>query len=91
MRQTALRRCPEHVLLISLPVPTTAASHIPGGVTLIMTVGTARMKQTAVSIPVEARHNVHILIATPKSSPLKCRLSVFAHTVQYVWMKKVKM
>ena len=48
-----------------------------------MTVGTARMKQTAVSIPVEARHNVHMLIATPKPGPLIFRLSVYAHTVQY--------
>ena len=43
----------ERALPISLPVPTTAASLIPGAVTLIMTVGTVQMKQTVVSIPKE--------------------------------------
>lgn len=54
MRATVLRRCLEHALSISLPVPTTVASHIPGFVTLIMTVGMVQMKLTAVSIPTEA-------------------------------------
>lgn len=43
----------EHALPISLPVPTTAASLIPGVVTLITTVGMLQMKQTVVSIPID--------------------------------------
>lgn len=38
---------------LSLPVPTTTASLIPGAATLIMTVGTVQMKRTVVSIPKE--------------------------------------
>lgn len=56
MRTTALRSCLERALPVSLPVPTTAASHIPGVATLIMTVGTVQMKLTAVSIPIEATY-----------------------------------
>ncbi len=54
MSTTALRECLERALPISLPVPTIAASHIPGVVTLITTAGTVQMKLTAVSSPIEA-------------------------------------
>ncbi len=54
MSTTAPHGCQEHVLPISLPVPTTAASHILGVVTLIMIAVTVQMKLTAVSIPIEA-------------------------------------
>lgn len=54
MNTTALRGYLERALPISSPVPTTAASHIPGVVTLITTVATVQMKLTAVSIPTEA-------------------------------------
>lgn len=64
MSTTVLRRCLEHALLISLPVPTTAASHIPGVVTLITTVGTVQMKLTAVSISIEARQCAYVECST---------------------------
>lgn len=51
MSTIALHVCLERVLPISLPVPTTAAYHIPGAATLIMTVETVQMKLTAVSVP----------------------------------------
>lgn len=50
MNTTVQHEYLERVLPISLPVPTTAASLIPGVVTPITTVGTAQMKLTAVSI-----------------------------------------
>lgn len=53
MNTTVLHGYLEHALPISLPVPTTAASLIPGVVTLITTVGTVQMKLTAVSIAIE--------------------------------------
>lgn len=53
MNTTVLREYLERALPISLPVPTTAASLIPGVVTLITTVGTLQMKQTVVSIPID--------------------------------------
>lgn len=53
MNTTVQHECLGRALPISLPVPTTAASLIPGVVTLITTVGTAQMKLTAVSIAVK--------------------------------------
>lgn len=50
MSTTALHGHLERALPTSLPVPTTAASHILGVVTLITTVATVQMKPTAVSI-----------------------------------------
>lgn len=54
MKSTAQHTCLEHALPISLPAPTTAASHTPGAVTLIMTVSTVRMKLIAVRAVKEA-------------------------------------
>lgn len=48
MRSTAPHMCLEPALQISLPVLTTAVSHIPGVVILTMTVGTVQMKLTAI-------------------------------------------
>lgn len=48
MRSIALHTYLERALQISLPVPTTAASHIPGVVILIMTVETVQMKLTVI-------------------------------------------
>lgn len=53
MKTTVLHGYLERALPISLPVPTTAASLIPGVVTLITTVGTVQMKLTAVSVAIE--------------------------------------
>lgn len=53
MNTTVQHEYLERALPISLPVPTTAASLIPGVVTLITTVGMAQMKLTAVSIAVK--------------------------------------
>lgn len=62
MRTTALRRCLERALPISLPVPTAAASHLPGVATPIMTVGIVQMKLTAVSFPIEATNLILCIV-----------------------------
>lgn len=74
MSTIAPHSCLERALLISLPVLITAASHIPGVVTLIMTVETVQMKLIAVSILTD--------VITSKLGGFVWRIYAFVHSKQ---------
>lgn len=87
MNTTVLHGYLERALPISLPVPTTAASLIPGVVTLITTVGTVRMKLTAVSIAIEDI-NLKLIGFAMRHEPkfiMVAELYFRKHTTRKIW------